>query len=357
MHKDDQMTPNERLTSYFNGDDVDRIPALPFFDSSAGKIAGMTHREKRSDAKHTAKAQIVTYQKMGQDGATIEYGLHGIGHACGSVWNDPENAVPALIDHVLKSIDDIDTLNPEDVHKENDFWLKQNLEATMICLEEIGDECPVGSSLPGPMTAASSLLQIEKLLKSMRRAPEKVHSLLEFCTNAIIYVIDEFLELGAEPTICDPVASHNIMNERDYCTFVLPWTKKIFDHIHEKGAEGAYHICGNTTPITQSMVESGCDMLSIDTAVSLKFAKETVGDKVPLVGNVDPNLTMLLGTRDDIYQNIKENLRDAWDNPCGYILSTGCDIPINSSLENSFYFMEVARDLGKWPLDPERFQD
>ena len=107
--------------------------------------------------------------------------------------------------------------------------------------------------------------------------------------------------------------------------------------------------------MTQYMVESGCDMLSIDTAVSLRFAKETVGDKVPIVGNVDPNLTMLLGNREDIYRNMKENLRDAWDNPCVYIISTGCDIPINSPPENNYYFMDAARELGKWPIGPERF--
>ena len=56
MHQGDQMTPNERLQAYFSGEDVDRIPALLFYDSSSGKIAGMTHREKRSDAAHIAKA-------------------------------------------------------------------------------------------------------------------------------------------------------------------------------------------------------------------------------------------------------------------------------------------------------------
>ncbi len=355
MHANDQMTPNERINAYFSGNDVDRIPALPFYDSSSGKIAGMTHREKRSDAKHIARAQIVTYQEMGQDGATIEYGLHGVGHACGSVWNDPEDSVPAIIDHAIKSLDDIERLDLDSVRKENDPWLKANLDATVICLEEIGDECPVGSSLPGPMTAAASLLPIELLLREMRKQPERVEKLLDFCVDAINYVIDEFLKLGAEPTICDPVASYNIMPVREYTRFVLPRTKEIFDHVHAKGAEGAYHICGNTSSMTEFMVESGCDMLSIDTAVSLKFAKETVGDKVPIVGNVDPNLTMLMGTKEDIYRNIKENLRDAWDSPCGYIISTGCDIPINSPLENNYYFMEVARDLGAWPLDPERF--
>lgn len=40
----------------------------------------------------------------------VEYGLHGVGKTLGSVMNDPEDSVPAVIDHVLKSIDDFDNL-------------------------------------------------------------------------------------------------------------------------------------------------------------------------------------------------------------------------------------------------------
>lgn len=49
-------------------------------------------------------------------------------------------------------------------------------------------------------------------------------------------------------------------------------------------------------------------MLSIDTAVDLAYAKKVAGDKVPIVGNVDPNEVMMLGTVEDVYRNMKENL-------------------------------------------------
>jgi uroporphyrinogen decarboxylase len=355
MHKDDQMTPNERLAAFFSGGDMDRLPTMPFFVSVAGKIAGMTHREKRSSAENQAKAQIVTYEKMGHDGLTVEYGLHGIGHACGSKWNDPEDGVPAIVEHVMQTIEDVDKLNPDDYHKENDPWMKLNLDACVICNEEVGDEVGVNISTPGPMTAASSLLPVDKLLRAMRRDPERVHQLLRFVTDGIKYVTDEFRAVNGGCFLCDPIASCNIMSAKEFKEFVQPYTKEIIDHVHAAGAGVGYHICGNTTKITEAMIETGCDMLSIDTAVSLAYAKEVAGDKVPLIGNVDPNQTMMLGTRDDIYQNMKENLKDAWDSPKGYIISTGCDIPINSPMENNYIFMEAVRELGKCPLDPKRW--
>ena len=355
MHKDDQMTPNERLVAFFSGGEIDRLPAMPFYVSVAGKIAGMTHREKRSSSYNQAMAQVISYQKLGHDGLTVEYGLHGVGHACGSKWNDPEDGVPAIVDHFMKTIDDVDKLDMDKVRKENDPWLKLNLEATEICNEKVGDEVGVNISTPGPITAASSLYPVDKLLRDMRRNPEKVHQLLRFCTDAIKYVTDEFRAVNGGTFLCDPIASGNIMSEKAYREFVLPYTKEIMDHAHAHGGGVGYHICGNTTKITKAMLETGCDMLSIDTVVSLKYAKEIAGDKVPLIGNVDPNQTMMLGGREEIYRNMKENLLDAYDSPKGYIVSTGCDIPINSPIENNYIFMEACRELAKWPLDPKNF--
>lgn len=356
MHKLDQMTPNERLAAFFTGGEIDRLPTMPFVVSVAGKVARMTHREKRSCAKNQAGAQIACYEKYGLDGMTVEYGLHGIGHACGSVWNDPENGVPAIVDHYLKDLNDLDKkLDLEMILPRNDAWLQLNIDACKICVDAYGHEVGVNISTPGPFTAAASLYPVEKLLKASRREPEKVHQLLRFCTDAIKLVVEEFVKVKGGTFLCDPIASGNIINEKAYREFVLPYTKEIVDFAHSLGNGVGYHICGDTTAITEAMLESGCDMLSVDTKVNLAYAKKVAGNKVPLIGNVDPIETMMLGTVEDVYENMKQNLRDAWDSPKGYIVSTGCDIPINGPLENIDAFMDGVRTLAKCPLDPARF--
>ncbi len=48
MHKDDQMTPNERLAAFMTGKPMDRILAMPVVCSMSGLALGMTHKEKEA---------------------------------------------------------------------------------------------------------------------------------------------------------------------------------------------------------------------------------------------------------------------------------------------------------------------
>ncbi len=356
MHKNDQMTPKERMGGFFSGKDIDRIPILPFVTAVSGKVVGMTHREKRSSAKNLFLSQGGCYERFGHDSISVEYGLHGIGTAMGSITNDPEDNVPAIVDHYLKDLNDLDKkLDLSKVERKNDPWAQMNYEMAQMSLDKYGQEVGVSIALPGPFTAASSLFPIAKLLREARKEPEKVHELLRFCTDAAKIIAAEFIEGGTGVSINDPVASGTIMSEKAYREFVLPYTKEFMDFAHEHGRSVTYHICGNTTAITEAMVESGCNVLSIDNIVDLEATKKKVGDKVVIIGNVPPIEAMMLGTTQDVEESVKKCLREAWDSPKGYMLSTGCGIPIDAPVENIDAFMEAGRKYGKWPLDPERF--
>ena len=356
MHKDDQMTPKERMAGFFSGQEIDRTPILPFVTAVSGKVIGMTHREKRSSAKNLFLCQSACYERFGHDSISVEYGLHGIGTAMGSKTNNPENNVPAIMEHYLKNLDDLDQkLDLSKIERRNDPWSQMNYEMAQMILDKHGEEVGVSLSTPGPITAASSLYPIEKLLRATRKAPERVHKLLRFSTDAIMLLAKEFMDGGVGISLCDPVASGTILNEKTYREFVLPYTKEIIDFIHGYGKSVTYHVCGNTTALTESMVETGCNVLSIDNRVSLEDTKKRVGDQIVLMGNVDPISVMMQGTVEDVDKAVKQCFLEGWDNPRGYLLSTGCGIPIDSPVENIDALMAAGRKYGKRPLKPELF--
>lgn len=267
----------------------------------------------------------------------------------GSKASDPENAVPAIIGHKLKKIEGFEKeITLDSVMRKNDPWFQLNYEACEICIDRHGDEVATSVSIPGPLTAVASLLPVEVLLKELVRKPDEVHKLLRFSTDAIKIVMEDFIRLGIGLFVCDPIASGNLIPRQKFLDFVFPYTKELMDFVHTINGEIGYHICGNTNRITLDMLDTGCDILSVDTLVKLTDARRIVGPRVPIIGNVDPVDVMLLGTVDDVNTSVKQNINDCWGAENGYILSTGCDIPVNAPLENVFAFMDAARKYGSW---------
>lgn len=48
------------------------------------------------------------------------------------------------------------------------------------------------------------------------------------------------------------------------------------------------HICGNMTPVLELMADTVADILELDSKVNLATAKQRVGHRVCLMGNLDP---------------------------------------------------------------------
>ena len=356
MNRNDQMTPMERLGGFLTGGDMDRILAMPLICSMSGKCAGMTHKEKRSTAENEAKCQIEAYNRFGNDVLIAEYGLHTVGKSLGSKMSDPEDAVPAIIDHVLKDLADIDQLDFERVKLKNSKDFQLHLECAKILIERMGKEVPTGTLISGPLTAVASIYPVEKLLKALRKKGEDVHKLMRLCTDALKEVHNEFVNVGSMILFCEPIASGSIISPKDYREFVLPYTIELMKNIHDHKGMVCYHICGDTKKIIPEMLKTKPDMISIDNRVPIEFAKELIQPYMPLVGNVDPVETMILGTPENVDKAVKHCIKEAYDSKNGYILCTGCDLNGNIPLENLDAFMNAARKYGKFPISPSNWE-
>ena len=324
--------------------------------SRTGKRAGMTHKEKRSTAQNEAKCQIEAYNRFGNDIMIVEDGLHTVGKNLGSVMNDPEDAVPAIIEHVLKDLSEIDRLDFEKVKLKNSKDFQLHLECAKILIDQMGKEVPTGTLVSGPFTAVASIYPVEKLLKATRKNGEPIHRLMRLCTDALKEVHNEFVGAGSMILFCEPIATGSIISARDYQEFVLPYTIELMENIHDKKGMVCYHICGDTKRIIPEMIKTKPDMISIDNRVPIGYAKKLIEPYMPLVGNVDPVETMILGTPADVDRAVLECIKEAYDSKNGYILCTGCDLNGKVPLENLDAFMDAARKYGKKPVNPSNWE-
>ncbi len=356
MHKDDQMTPKERAKALSQGKAVDRMPVSMICLGPAGQLLNMSYRQAYSSAENRAANQIKTYELFGIDILNLIYSLHALAISMGAEIEEPEEGPAIIKKNPLASLSDLSMLNLEDVSFKRDKIAQMVVEANKMVEDKIGDEVCVETSLPGPITAAVGIVGPEVLLHGMLKKPEQVHALLDFCSDGIINIAKHFLDANLLIGLADPMASGSVISKRLYDQFALPHTQKIVKACKAYKDSGfGYHVCGDTTKLLESMAETGVDGIGIDNLVDMAAAKERIGDKVLLAGNVPPVEQVCYGTPESIDFSIRECFRKTWDSPKGYVLTTGCDLPVNTPIENIYSYMKSARYYAKYPIEPERF--
>ncbi|ATW27797.1 uroporphyrinogen decarboxylase family protein [Candidatus Formimonas warabiya] len=349
----DEMTPHERMGSLMQGKPIDRIPCVPMIGAVAAKLIGVHVNEMLQSPRLTADAQIRSYELFHHDSVSVCIGSHAIATAFGGRMTDPVDDNPAMKVNPIQTEQDLDRLDLADLDKCPAIQVP--LEAAKILVDRLGGEVGTGLIVGGPFSVASSLRGTNFLLREIIRNPEFAHRLIEFSLQCSIRAALPFLREGVSPLIVDPVASGSILDRKKAAEFAFAYTRRLIKEFQKYAPAVVLHICGNTRKLLDQMADSGAACLSLDNVVDLEQAKKQVGDRVMLNGNVDPVNVMFLGNKDLIHQAVKTCLAKAWDNPRGYILATGCDLPIKTPVENIAEFVDAARIYGKWPLDPKNF--
>ena len=341
----DEMTSKERSEALDRGEAVDRLPCSPIMGETMGPMFGIYPREHNHSAELMTQVEVGVYRRFKCDGAGIGTGLRGVAEAMGTELVYPEKRVSYVKEQLVKNEADLAKLRPADPHR--DGRLPIILKALKMIDDEVGDEVGVGTDIAGPFTVASQIRGVEDLLRDTHKNPRMVHELLQVVTDSNLRFIDAACEMGYSVGFSDPVASTSMISTKIFKEFAKPYLQQCVDRVVKwRGSGVNLHICGKSKAIWNDMVDLGVSTLSIDNVESLQECRDLVGDRVCLVGNVPPVEALRMGSEKDVIEASRECIEIGWDNPGGYVLSTGCQIPIGTKAENVDAMMFAARKYG-----------
>ncbi|MDW8800573.1 uroporphyrinogen decarboxylase family protein [Clostridium sp. A1-XYC3] len=352
----DQMTPIERAIALSKGQNVDRLPCNPNIANGVARIHGCKISEFNTNGKTIAEAQISAYKRYGMDGVRVFTDLYAWAEAMGAELVLPEDNTADLLKPALSSIKDIDKLKVVDPYK--DGRLPVYIDAMKFLKDRIGHEVACSAGVVGPFSNAFFLIGIEEMTKLFFKDPEAVHKLCEISLQSCIEYVKVIIDLGLGITISEPLGSCTIISPKHFRIFCLPYLRRLVEFINSKGKTAVLHICGKTEKIWTDigdMASVGVAGFSMDNVVSLKDCKRTIGNKVRIIGNVDPSNVMYAGTSKEIRRAVANCVLEGYDSPKGYTLMSGCSLPVETPLENIQAMMDAAREIG-YPVDPEKLQ-
>ncbi|MDF2875142.1 MAG: hemE 4 [Sporomusa sp.] len=350
----DQMTPIERLSAYSQGKSIDRLPCVPIVGNTAARVIGVKVSELPSNGKLLAQAQIGAYRRFGYDIIRIFTDLYGQAEAMGAVIRYPKDETAYLDQPALTDISQIDRLSPANPYQDGN--LPHQLEAMRIAVEEVGKEVVVTGALTGPFTNASFLIGAENLTRLVAKNPEAVHRLCRLSLETSLNYAKAIIDAGCTPSLTDPMSSATIISPKKFEEFSLPYLQQLIEYIHSRGKSVTLHICGKTAKIWELMANAGADCISIDNAASLTEAKGKIGNRLRLMGNVKPSEVMLQGSQADVRLAVLGGVREAYDNPKGYIIASGCSLPTETPFANIDAMLDAVREIG-YPITEEKLND
>lgn len=148
------------------------------------------------------------------------------------------------------------------------------------------DEIPVIGNITGHISTASSAIDPNVFFKSLIKRPMDSHALLDYINAYLIEYAKKMIEAGADIiAISDPTATGEILGERMFRAFALPYYKVFLEAIEPYGVPVIFHMCGKSSNVIDAMDEAGFQALSFDSVVNMKMAREKVS--CCLMGNVN----------------------------------------------------------------------
>ncbi len=246
----------------------------------------------------------------------------------------PENDYGSVKSHCVETADDVDNIayfDPSIASECPKFHgaIIGALEETAKRLEE--DLHILGLSW-GPISVAGYLMGAENLLMSILFDPDLAKKVIQSTTNFVSEMQTEMIKAGASIMwMADPTSSQDLLSPDMFNEFSLPEIAGVISNVNKEYSDvpSFLHVCGNSLDIMKDVPEAGVDCFSFDHAVDIAKAKVNAGNKMSLMGNIDPVRYMLQSNpeaiREECYRLIDVAGRDG-----GYILAPGCETPITA---------------------------
>jgi len=337
-----EITGIDRIKACMKRSYADRIPIGIILGPFRALILGCSLKDYWRNWKKLAEGTIACYELFKYDSVEVTWDIMMEAETAGAELEFPEDGIPRVRRYVVSQKSALGSLKLPQPESSGRFPLY--MEACKAVAKVLKDSALTGT-VTGPWTIATGLRGAQELIFDTVDDPSFVEELMIFTTEVTKILGSKVIETGLALTMGEAASSCSLISPAIYRQFIKPHHKEIVDFFREKKAGLSMHVCGYIDPIMEDLMDLGIGALSLDSPSSLKRMVEISRKKIVVVGNVATSL-FVNGTKEEIEASVKECIRVAA--PGGaYIVSSGCELPYNATLDNVQSFVKAAREHGK----------
>ena len=344
------MDSHSRVFTVFKRGEPDRVPVMQM-----ALYHGMRLLDKElggiRDVGTAIAALSIIYERYHPDVITPSFGckywLYG---DLGIELRLPEDGFDSVVEPYWRTREDVENkLLPDP--RDPDKLIHNQIRLLKSIADRYGDRVVLASFGGSTLGRTGDLVGTENILALLIEDPELAHLMIEKVAEWVLDLAKASIDAGAEIIgLVDPTAGGSVISRKHFIEFSLPVLKWINQEIKaHKDVPTYLHICGDVSDRLDLMADTGVDGISIDHLVDVAAAKREVGDRVCIIGNIDPVGTLLLGTPEQVLEESRHCIEQAGQGG-GFVLAPGCGVPPNTPPENLAMMGQAVERFGQYPL-------
>ncbi len=254
---------------------------------------------------------------------------------------------------IINSLTDITALAVADVERE----LNYTYQAIRLVKQELANKIPLIGFAGSPWTLATYMIEngsskeFQKIKTLLYQEPTTLHKLLDKLAAAVTAHLNAQIVAGVDVVMLFDTWG-GVLTSKDYQVFSLNYMTQIINGLQRKHNGQQIPVIlftKNGGQWLEAIAQSGCDAIGLDWTLDIGVARQTVGTKVALQGNMDP--MVLYASPERIRAEVKTIL-SAYGKGSGHVFNLGHGITQHTPPENVAVFVDAVHELSMTEFNP-----
>jgi hypothetical protein len=380
------MTATERLETAIRLGKPDRVPVVPIIDFFAGRYGGITQHDMLFDIQKADTALEKTLHDLGPiDGQHLSYA--GLGRILQIIFPTPPilpgvrgEPMDGQFQFVEKTV-----MEPEEYRQiEKRGPLRWILDKMKLSNPEMGNPIGMLKTFGG---VGADIMRAKRSMKQWQRkgvesmvAYNIVFTPMEYISLFMRSFNDFILDLFRHPDDVKAASralmktmqmqgmmmvkmsglkrvfmggtrtSASCLSPRQFEEFALPEWQEMCEYWVRKGVTPVLHFDSDWTPFFPYLknLPRGKCVLNLDGTSDIFKAKEILGDHMCIMGDV-PAALLKLGEPEEVDEYCRRLITEVGADG-GFILSSGCTVPVDAKPENVKAMLASVHKYGRYPI-------
>ncbi|NOR42664.1 MAG: uroporphyrinogen decarboxylase [Gammaproteobacteria bacterium] len=222
-------------------------------------------------------------------------------------------------------------------------------DAVSLIRKELDGSVPLIGFAGSPWTLATYMVEggssktFSKVKALLFEDPASAHMLMSKLADSVASYLNAQIEAGAQAVMVFD-SWGGALTTPHYKAFSLAYMQQIVDQlIREKD--------GQKIPVIlftkggglwlQDIADTGCDAVGLDWSVDINLARQQIGDKVALQGNMDP---AIMATNPDVIKQEAARILAGFGHGNGHVFNLGHGITPNITPDNVAALVDAVHD-------------